>query len=43
MNALAAMDDPLNAIIFIDSGYISDLTESYNISNEVLQTFKKWY
>ena len=40
MNALAAMDDPLNAIIFIDSGYISDLTESYNISNEVLQTFK---
>ncbi len=41
VNALAAMDDPLNAIIFIDSGYISDLIESYNVSNEILQTLKK--
>lgn len=41
INAISALDDPQNAIIFIDCGYISDLTDSYNISNLILQTFKK--
>ncbi|MBE2898110.1 hypothetical protein HPC37_04545 [Pasteurellaceae bacterium 20609_3] len=41
INAIVALDEPQNAIIFIDCSYISDLTNSYNLFETILQTLKK--